>query len=204
VSLLEVPDHLQHYFTAEPLAECKPRTVEATLRGILFRFETDAGVFAKHGIDPGTKLLVEKMTFPPDASVCDLGCGYGVIGVVATRLATRVTLADVNARAVELARKNLRGHGAANAAVLQADGLRAFRQQSFDVIICNPPIRAGNAVVFRLFQESFDALKPGGRFWMIAQTKQGAKSFRKKLAEIFRVVEEPAIKGGYRILVGVK
>ncbi len=194
----------QHYFTPSPEARSDRRRVEAQLRGATVWLTTDAGVFARHVVDNGTKLLIETMALAPTDRVCDLGCGYGVVGIVAARLAAQATLVDVNARATALARDNLAANRSLNAAVAQADGLSAFRTESFDAIVCNPPIRAGNAVVHRLFAESLRALRPGGRFWMVAQTRQGAKSFRKKLAEIFRAVEEPAIKGGYRILVGVK
>ncbi len=50
-----------HYFSPRPGAPSRPRTVHARLRGRLWTFRTDRGVFAGAGVDPGTRLLVEAM-----------------------------------------------------------------------------------------------------------------------------------------------
>lgn len=192
----------QHYFAREPAAPSRRHEVRATLRGRTYRFVTDRGVFSWAGIDTGTRLLIETMEFAPDARVLDLGCGYGAIGVAAAQLAPQgfVILTDVNARAVQLAQENVRRHQIRNAAVVQADGLRTFRAGVFDVVMCNPPLRAGNAVVYRLIEESRGRLKPQGQLWLVAQTKQGAKTLLRRIKEIFGWAEGYALQGGYRVI----
>ena len=74
------------------------------LRGRTFRLLTDRAVFAARGLDRGTRLLIETMEVRPDDVILDLGCGYGVIGLVAATMAPRghVHMVDINVRAVEL------------------------------------------------------------------------------------------------------
>lgn len=199
-------EEFQHYFSREPRAHSARREVTATLRGETYRFVTDRGVFSFAGIDAGTRWLIETMEFAPDARVVDLGCGYGAIGVAAAKLAPRgfVILTDVNARAAQLAQENVRRHRIPNAAVVQADGLMPFHHEVFDVVVCNPPLRAGNAVVYRLIEESRERLKPQGQLWVVAPTKQGAKSLLRRVTEVFGQAEVRAIKGGYRVIRAVR
>ncbi|MCS6862834.1 MAG: class I SAM-dependent methyltransferase [Abditibacteriales bacterium] len=196
----------QHYFAREPGAPSRQREVRATLRGATYRFVTDHGVFSFAGIDAGTRLLIETLEMVPNAHVVDLGCGYGAIGIAAAQLVPQgfVILTDINARAAQLAQENLRRHQILNAAVVQADGLSPFRQGVFDVVVCNPPLRAGNATVYRLINESRERLKPQGQLWLVAQTKQGAKTLLRRVTEIFGWAEERALKGGYRVIRAVR
>jgi len=196
-----MPD--EQYFTRRPTSEGGALTLTLTLRGREYTFVTEAGVFSRARIDPGTKLLLQHLPVPSGARVLDLGCGYGAVGVVAGTLAPegRVTLVDINERAVELARTNLVANEVANAEVLQSDGFEAIAEQEFDVIALNPPIRAGLAVVHRLIEESAHHLAPGGTFYLVGRTQQGAVRLAKKMAEVVGPVEELAKGGGYRVYV---
>ena len=193
----------EHYFSREPHAEGGVRSLAITLRGHDFTFVTEAGVFSRERVDRGTRLMVTEMEIRPTDRVLDLGCGWGVVGVVAARLAPQghVTLVDINARAVELARTNLAANGITNAEVHQSDGYEAVEGHEFDVIALNPPIRAGLAVVHRLIAQGREHLAPGGRFYLVARTQQGALRLAKKMAEVFGDVEHVATGGGYRVFL---
>jgi 16S rRNA (guanine1207-N2)-methyltransferase len=169
------------------LKEGSLNEMRASHRGIQLRLTSDAGVFSRDGVDYGSRVLIEHMEIPENARVLDIGCGYGPIGLVAARLAPQghVKLIDINERAVELARLNAEANGIHNVSFGQSDLFEAVQDESFDVILSNPPIRAGKAVVHRLFAESIGFLKPGGTLWVIIQNKQGAASARSKLEEIF-------------------
>jgi 16S rRNA (guanine1207-N2)-methyltransferase len=192
-----------HYFTQRPQSSADRRRFEAVLRGFRFRFVSDAGVFSRGGVDYGSRALIERMEVPPDARALDIGCGYGPIGLTAARLAPRghVTLIDVNERAVELARENAALNGIANVTVKAGDLYEPVAGETFDVILANPPIRAGKAVVHRLFAEAKAHLVPGGSLWVVIRNKQGAPSARAKLAELYgeEAVEEVGKDKGYRI-----
>jgi 16S rRNA (guanine1207-N2)-methyltransferase len=143
------------------------------------------------------------MEIAHNARVLDIGCGYGPIGLTAARLAPQghVTLIDINERAVELSRHNALTNGIHNVSFAQSDLFAAVEGETFDVILSNPPIRAGKVVVHQLFIDSWKYLKPGGAIWVVIQNKQGAPSARAKLEETYgeeNVIEVGKDKG-YRL-----
>lgn len=195
-----------HYFTDRPGVRSQRREVRARLRGRAWTFLTDRGVFARGGVDPGTHLLVEAMRVDAGDDVLDLGCGYGPIGLAAATLVPRgsVVMVDINERAVALARENAARAGLDNVEVYQGDGTAPVRGRTFDVVAMNPPIRAGRDTVRRLLRESRDALRPGGRCYLVARTAQGAKTLAREADSLFGQVREIARGGGYRVYEAVK
>ena len=176
----------QHYFTAQPESKTDEREITASLRGKSYRFVTDAGVFSKGHVDEGTRLLIETVEFPASGLICDLGCGYGPIGLVAADQspACMVHLVDVNARAVALAERNLELNNVTNAEVFLGDGFAPLPAGNYHLILTNPPIRAGKKVVYPLVEEAYQRLEPGGRLCLVIRTKQGAKSMEKHMASL--------------------
>jgi len=176
-------------------------TFTVTLRGHELRLTTEAGVFSRSRVDPGTRLLIQHMEIAPADTVLDLGCGYGVVGVVAAKLASQghVTLVDINERAVALAAENLRANDTGNAEAIQGDSFAPVADRRFDVIALNPPIRAGNAVIHGLIERARDHLAAGGRFYLVGRTQQGVVRLAAKMAETFDDVHQVAKGGGYRV-----
>lgn len=195
-----------HYYSKAPSAKSDRHTVETHIRGMAFRFVTDAGVFSKTGVDYGSRVLLEAITIAKDAKVLDVGCGYGPIGLTAARLASQgqVTMVDINERAVELARHNAKLNGISNVSIMQSDLYEKVANEVYDTIISNPPIRAGKATVHRIFEEGYDRLAPGGSMWIVIQKKQGAPSAEAKLLSLFGQVDEVTKDKGYRIFRAVK
>ncbi|WP_337103268.1 class I SAM-dependent methyltransferase [Paenibacillus sp. YIM B09110] len=192
-----------HYYSESPEVKHNRQQHTFDLRGYAFRFMTDAGVFSKTGVDYGSRVLIDVMEIAGDAKVLDVGCGYGPIGLTAAKLAQQghVTMIDINERAVELSRENARLNGITNVTVVQSDIYAAVKEQRFNTIVTNPPIRAGKAVVHRIFEEGYELLAPGGTMWVVIQKKQGAPSAEAKLKDLFgeHEVEEVTKDKGYRI-----
>src|SRR5579863_10444963 len=115
----EAPRGAEHYFSEVPRARSLRREFRFLYRGKILSFVTDRSVFASHGLDPGTSLLIEATDPRPTDRVLDLGCGWGAVGVAAARRAPQghVVLTDVNRRAVQLARSNLERNRVRNADV---------------------------------------------------------------------------------------
>lgn len=195
-----------HYYASQPTAAHDRKTWDTVLRGQSYRFVSDAGVFAKGGVDFGSRTLIEAMDIPHDAEVLDVGCGYGPIGLAAARLAAKghVTMIDVNSRAVELAKENAAANGVNNITVLESDLFSALDNRKFDVVLTNPPIRAGKATVHAIFEGAYERLRSGGSLWVVIQKKQGAPSAKEKLESLFSRVEEVTKDKGYRIYRAVK
>ena len=136
--------------------------------------------------------------------VLDLGCDCGPIGIVAARISPKseVFMIDVNSRAYELATENVRLNRIPNAKVMLGNGFEPVRGTKFDLILCNPPIRAGKSVVFPLITEAREFLSPDGRLLVVARTKQGSKSILKHMSEVFDLAREIEKGGGYRVMEG--
>ncbi len=170
------------------------------------RLRTDAGVFSRAALDRGTELLIEALDLGPCELVLDLGCGYGALGVAAAKLSEggHVILTDVNERAVRLAKANLRANGVANAEVRLGDLYEPVRGMAFDHIVCNPPLRAGHAVVDRIVAEAPAHLLEGGRLWLVARTRQGADALRDRMVHTFGAADIIRRGSGYKVLRSVK
>ncbi|MFC5528004.1 class I SAM-dependent methyltransferase [Cohnella yongneupensis] len=189
-----------HYYSNKPKSASNRQSFAASLRGFTFRLTSDAGVFSRDGVDFGSRVLIDLMEIKPDDHVLDVGCGYGPMGLTAARLAPQghVTMIDINERAVELAKHNAAENRIENASFLPSDLFDAVKDRTFDVILSNPPIRAGKAVVHKLLTDAYDHLRPGGSLWIVIQNKQGAPTARAKLEEVFgddNVVEIGKDKG---------
>lgn len=195
-----------HYYSQSPDVKHNRQVHEVSLRGFSFRFMTDAGVFSKSGVDYGSQVLIDALEISTNANVLDVGCGYGPIGLTSAKLAElgHVTMIDINERAVELSKENAKLNQVTNVTVLQSDVFEAVKGKTFDVIVTNPPIRAGKTVVHRIFEEGFELLEPGGSMWVVIQKKQGAPSAKAKLESLFDDVEEVTKDKGYRIFRAVK
>ncbi|MGO4548954.1 class I SAM-dependent methyltransferase [Paenibacillus sp. 2TAB23] len=195
-----------HYYSQSPDVKHNRQVHEVSLRGFSFRFMTDTGVFSKSGVDYGSQVLIDALEINTDANVLDVGCGYGPIGLTSAKLAEQghVTMIDINERAVQLSKENAKLNQIANVTVLQSDLFEAVIGKTFDVIVTNPPIRAGKTVVHRIFEEGFELLEPGGCMWVVIQKKQGAPSAKAKLESLFADVEEVTKDKGYRIFRAVK
>lgn len=190
-----------HYYTRNPASESRPVECEYTYRGIPLVFRTDAGVFSRGEVDAGTDLLLKSLPEEISGDILDLGCGWGVIGTCVARRwpETRVTMADVNLRALELSRENAK-RNRAEVRCLESDGMEAVKGERFDMVITNPPIRAGKQVIYRMFADAAKSLKPGGALYLVIRKQQGAESCMKYLQTIYGSVEKLDKSGGFWVV----
>jgi len=175
-----------------------------TVRGFELRLATQPGVFAHRGTDPGTRLLIEAMRVSPTARVLDLGCGYGVIGIVAAKLATKghVTLVDSDVRATRLAERNLALNGITNAAVVLGDGVHDLPPKArFDVVAINPPTHSGREVLDELVAGAYRVLRPRGQLYLVVNR---LLSLRREVESVFGNAETAARSKGYVVVRAVK
>ena len=194
-----------HYYTRNPASESRPVDCEYVYRGIQLAFRTDAGVFSKGEVDDGTDLLLKSLPEEMTGDILDLGCGWGVIGICVARRwpDTRVTMADVNLRALELARGNAE-RNRAEVRCLESNGMEVLKGSRFDAVITNPPIRAGKQVIYRMFADAEECLRPGGSLILVIRKQQGAESCLRYLQTLFPKVEKTAKSGGFWVLTATK
>ena len=168
-------------------------------------------MFSKSKVDFGTDLMLNeflkknKGLEAKKIKILDIGCGYGVVSVILKSFYPEIsiTLSDVNERALELSEENLKKYGINDYHIIKSDAFEKIMEK-FDVILSNPPIRAGKDIIFKIYSEAYEHLNENGEFYCVIQTKHGAKSTQKKLMEIFGNCDTVTIDGGYRIFCSKK
>jgi 16S rRNA (guanine1207-N2)-methyltransferase len=145
--------------------------LEVTIRGLELRLETVPGLFSPKGADAGTLAMLSLIEFSGDDKVLDLGCGYGLVGIVAARLLPpdQVYLLDNDPKAVEAARSNAARNGVSDVTVELSDGFRNTREMDFTKIISNPPYHVDFSVPRQFIEKGFNRLKIGGSMWMVTR-----------------------------------
>lgn len=196
----------EHYFSQKPQSQSSPKTWSYRLCGKEYRFTSDYGVFSKGEIDYGSQFLIMQYLEPQiSGDVLDLGCGYGPIGMaIANTYPDRhVVLADVNERAIHLAKQNSKQNGLENIDCVKSDRFLNLVGHTFASIVTNPPIRAGKKVVHAMIEDSKSALAKNGELWVVIQKKQGAPSAKEKIINVFGNVEVVARDKGYFLLKAI-
>ena len=194
----------EYYYTSAPTSEHEERSFRAVFAGRVLAFDTDAGVFSKQHVDPGSELLCKSLPDTLGTRVLDMGCGWGAMTVMtlARFPKAEVVMADVNERALALAVSNVEKNHMQATAVL-SDGFEKIEGE-FDAVITNPPIRAGKAVIYKMFEDAKAHLVPGGALYLVIRKQQGAPSALKFLRELYGRAEVIERDGGYWIIECIK
>lgn len=176
------------YFTNDNSIPSKLVKTRAVVLNNSFIFCTDNGVFSKDGLDFGSRLLLENIPLTEiGESLLDVGCGYGVFGIVLNKiLGVKVTMCDVNRRALHLAEKNIKENKCSDCSVIESNCYQNINSK-YSTIITNPPIRAGKKVVYEILEGAKDYLLPGGRLFFVVRKEQGAKSIISDMQKIYNV-----------------
>lgn len=189
---------MDHYFTNNQNLKSDIKSLKYSYKNYEFNFLSDNGVFSKNHLDYGSRLLLETFLscIFESKSVLDLGCGYGLIGIVIAKvLSTNVTLADVNKRALHLAKRNL-DENKVSCNIIESNIYENIKEK-YDVIITNPPIKAGKKVVLDFLVNAKEHLNDEGMLWYVMRKDQGAKSIAKILEEYYEVKNIKKDKGFY-------
>ncbi len=191
------------YYETPEKKPLKLREIRTRIRGMPLVFYTAPGVFSKKRVDFGTRLLAETMPVEVGKRVLDLGCGYGVLSVVAAKLGGDVYAVDSNKLAVYLTKFNARANGVS---VLAKWGnlYEPFNPLSFHLIVSNPPFAAGLKVIRSMVEGAPDHLEKNGVLLMVARRRKGGERVRKFMEEVFGEAEIWVRKGGYYVYAGRK
>lgn len=192
-------DFLEHYFTNNTGLKSEIRSINYNIQSQSFEFYSDNGVFSKDKIDFGSRLLIEtvlKEETRKNIDILDVGCGYGFLGIVASKLLdSSVTMCDVNKRALHLAERNISKNKIRGTTIL-SNAYENIKEQ-YDLILTNPPIRAGKEVVLDILINAKKYLKKQGVLWFVVRKDQGAKSIIKQVEKYGTCVVMEKSKGFY-------
>ena len=169
------------------------------------RFATTWGLFSPRAIDEGSRLLLDYLELEPDSNCLDLGCGYGVLGLVMAQRAPdgHTLLVDKDFVAVDYAEKNRRANRIDNASCQLSNGFDQVPPQQFDVIVSNIPAKVGKEMLYIYLFDALEYLRPGGSFYIVTIT--GLRQFFKRgFGEVFGHYEK--IKQGktYTVARGIR
>ena len=110
---------------------------------------------------------------------------------------------EINSRAVELCKENIVLNKSDLCNVYESD-LYEKANGKYDVVISNPPIRAGKKVVFEIFEKSYDYLNDEGELWIVIRKSHGADSAKDKILSVFGNCEIIKRNKGFYVLKSVK
>lgn len=163
---------------------------------------TQPGVFSWDRLDAGTNALLQVL--PPFSGVgADLGSGIGLLAlnVLASPKVTKLTLVELDHRAVEVSRRNVTDP---RAEIVWADA-RQTGLKDLDFIVSNPPFHEGGgedkALGQAFIRAAAEALRKGGALWIVANRHLPYEAI---LAESFAKVRLAAEGGGYKVFEAKK
>ena len=189
---------MSHYFTNDNL-ESNLKKIIVNVRDKKFVFNTDNGVFSKRGLDFGSRTLIDTLLSLDISGKClDVGCGYGALGIILSSFFNLdVDMIDVNKRAVHLTIMNLKENDVSARAFYS--NVYENVDKKYDIIVTNPPIRAGKDIVYKILFGARDYLVLGGALYFVINKDQGAKSVIKDLSAVASVTVLKKSKGFFVI-----
>lgn len=192
---------MTHYFTNDKSLKSEFRNLIYKYEDFTFNFTSDLGVFSKDRIDFASKLLIECYFKygKSNKKILDVGCGYGLIGITLSKIKyCSVTMIDINKRAVHLSRINAKDNGV-DVDIYESDIYENVKE-TFDVIITNPPIRAGKNVYMTILRDAKNYLNESGELWFVMNKDHGAKTTIKELESTYDLQVLEKNKGFFVII----
>ncbi len=161
-------------FNSEFLDHDKFLTFHVELGNESYVVHSRPGIFSWDHLDAGSRALIDAMEIRPEDSVLDLGCGYGIVGAVAARLAYSgaVTMVDADIEAVESTLRTISANHLRNCEALLSDAGSELGAETFDAVVTNPPFHSGRDSDTRIAKQFISAsarvLRPQGRLFLVA------------------------------------
>lgn len=174
-----------------------PYPVSYRLENTDYLISNHANVFSRDSLDIGTRFFLQHLPSRQDVcDIIDLGCGNGLVGLIAAERnpAASVCFVDESFMAVASAKDNFYRafEGRREATFHVGDGLMEVESESADLILCNPPFHqqntVGDQIAVSLFKQSKRVLRKGGELWVIGNRHLDYHSYLDRLFGTHSVV----------------
>ena len=189
---------MSHYFINDNNLKKKKKIININYNNKEIKLYTDNGVFSKEHFDYGSKLLVNNfLKEEKSGRVLDLGCGYGVIGIILSQnKKLYIDMVDINNNAVNLTKENLKLNNIENATSFVSN-IYSEITNKYDYIITNPPIRAGKETIRTFLFDAQNHISENGEIWFVMRKDHGVKSMMKELEKDYKIEVVDKDKGFY-------
>lgn len=192
---------MTHYFSEDNnTLKSNPQVIAFSVNNTPLKLKTDNGVFSKNNFDRGTEVLLKYLDVDDSIkTVLDLGCGYGTIGIYMNKkYGIEVDMVDINQRAIDLSIHNVELNNT-EVNVFKSDGFGSV-ERKYDLIITNPPIRAGKELIYKFFSEAKSFLEKDGVLCLVINKKHGADSAITYLNTIYEDVKILGKNKGFYVI----
>ncbi|ACQ92427.1 rRNA (guanine-N(2)-)-methyltransferase [Tolumonas auensis DSM 9187] len=141
-----------------------------------YQIANHANVFARASLDIGARFLLENLPRQKRGVMVDLGCGNGVLGLMALEYNPEAELLflDESYMAVASSQLNVeqnRPQDLARCRFQVGHSLNGIDSNSIDVILCNPPFHQlqtiTDDIAWQMFRDAKRCLKRGGELWIV-------------------------------------
>lgn len=122
--------------------------------------------------------MLSCVEFKAEDKVLDLGCGYGVVGILAAKFTRpqHVFLTDISGQAVRCARQNAVLNHVSGVNIIISDAYENLNETGFSLILSNPPYHTDFSVAKTFIEKGFNRLLIGGRFYMVTKRREWYKN----------------------------
>ncbi len=160
--------------------------IETSFAGEIVEAYTYPGVFSCRKTDPGTILLAENLPQTGIGKILDVGCGSGILSILASRIhpAAEIHAVDIDPRAVALSQLNFETFGTTGQGSLTAWASNLFDQvidRDYDLVLSNIPAKASKEVHQDFIDETYTHLRDGGWVYIVAAGR--LQKYLKRLLE---------------------
>jgi len=175
-----------------------------------YKIINHASLFSRDRLDRGSQQLLENMPVADRfRRIVDLGCGNGVLGIIAAALNPDASLlfCDESYMAIASAEENFRDAFAQTreAEFRVSDGLQGVAADSRDLVLINPPFHqqhsVGDAIAWQMFKQARAVLVAGGELRIVGNRHL---AYHSKLKKLFGNCETIAADSKFVVLSSIK
>jgi len=146
------------------------------LDGTDYQIGNHANVFSRGGLDVGARFFLQHLPSDLEGEIVDLGCGNGVIGLMALQQnpLAQVHFVDESYMAVASSRMNIeanRPQDLARSEFRVNNSLAGFPSDRLNAVLCNPPFHQQSAVTdhiaWQMLRDARRCLQDGGELRIV-------------------------------------